>query len=221
MWKKCLPLQTDNQSSILGTQWCASVIPALLGRDRGSGDKRIGQRLADELASPEKVVQDTKQWRHACQREQTSKTCLLACTGSLSFLSFKQIIKEIKEKAEFIKPEMDKVWKILRYSKTFELVRILCWGLSHITIDCSSVDQGSQRWWRKDRGRTRDPEVAELLIVHGTWLTLAQLRLWCTGSSHQNRRPCRVQHGREKSQAWDLCINCKAPAAYINVALNF
>lgn len=37
---------------------------------------------------------------------------------SLSFLFFKQIIKEIKEKAVFIKPEMDGVWKILWYTKT-------------------------------------------------------------------------------------------------------
>lgn len=102
--KKCSPLQTDNQSSILGTQWCTSVIPALLGRDKGSGDKRVGQTPADQLVSLEKAAQDTKQWRHAGQRMQPSKTCLLACTGSfsLSFLSFKQIIKEIKEKKQYL-----------------------------------------------------------------------------------------------------------------------
>lgn len=102
--KKCSPLQTDNQSSILGTQWCTSVIPALLGRDKRSGDKRVGQTPADQLVSQEKAAQDTKQWRHAGQRMQTSKTCLLACTGSfsLSFLSFKQIIKEIKEKKQYL-----------------------------------------------------------------------------------------------------------------------
>lgn len=33
-------------------------------------------------------------------------------------LFFKQIIKKIKDEVLFIKPEMDGVWKILRYTKT-------------------------------------------------------------------------------------------------------